>query len=132
MNVSVAKKTPIFFILVRLEPSSLTATVTVGILSATVGCELYGYIIGNSPTILWNFGGNELKNDSVFTITTEDGSHMIQNGGESPQPSVRSVLTINLPNKTHEGAYFCTAGSSLGRITLQVVEGTSQASIHSN
>ena len=93
-----------------------------GILSATLSCELYGYITGNSPTILWNFGGDELKNDSVFTITTKDGGHMIQNGGDSPRPSVRSILTIDLPNKTHEGTYFCTAGSSLSRIDLQVLE----------
>ena len=122
LNVSVSKNILIFFILVRLEPSSPTTTVIASILSATLSCELYGYITGNSPTILWNFGGDELKNDSVFTITTKDGSHMIQNGGDSPRPSVRSILTIDLPNKTHEGTYFCTAGSSLSRIDLQVLE----------
>ena len=85
-----------------------------------------------SPTILWSFGGDELRNDSVFTITTEDGSYMIQNGGDSPQPSMRSILTIDFPNKTHEGAYFCSAGSSLSRINLQVLEvmeGKSQVSV---
>ena len=106
----------------RLETPSLTVTVISGNSSATLSCELYGYLTENSPTILWNFGGDELGNDSVFTITTEDGSHMIQNGGDSPEPSVRSILTIDFPNKTHEGAYFCSAGSSLSRIDLQVLE----------
>ena len=110
----------------RLETPSLTVTVISGNSSATLSCELYGYLTENSPTILWNFGGDELGNDSVFTITTEDGSHMIQNGGDFPQPSVRSILTIDFPNKTYEGAYFCSAGSRLSRIDLQ---GTLQASI---
>ena len=109
----------IFLLLVNLEPSFLTTTVFAGNSSTTLSCELYGYITENSPTILWNFGGDELTNDSVFTITTEDGSHMIQNGGDTPLPSVRSVLTIDLPNKTHEGPYFCSAGSILSRIDLQ-------------
>ena len=105
----------IFLLVVNLEPSFLTTTVFAGNSSTTLSCELYGYITGNSPTILWNFGGDELRNDSIFTITTEDGSHMIQNGGDTPLPSVRSVLTIDLLNKTHEGPYFCSAGSMLSR-----------------
>ena len=106
----------------RLETPYPTVTVIIGNSSATLSCELYGYLTENSPAILWNFGGDELRNDSVFTITTEDGSHMIQNGGDSPQPSVRSILAIDFPNKTHEGAYFCSAGSRLSRIDLQVLE----------
>ena len=118
----------------RLETPFMTVTVISGNSSATLSCELYGYLTENFPTVLWNFGGDELRNDSVFTITTEDGSHMIQNGGDFPQPSVRSILTIDFPNKTHEGAYFCSAGSSLSRIDLQVLEvmeGISQVSIFS-
>ena len=113
----------------RLETPSPTVTVISGNSSATLSCELYGYLTENSPSILWNFGGDELRNDSVFTITTEDGNHMIQNGGDFPQPSVRSILTIDFPNKTHDGAYFCSAGSSLSRIDLQVLEGESQVSV---
>ena len=30
----------------------------------------------------------------------QDGNHMIQNGGNSPQPRMRSVLTINHPSRT--------------------------------
>jgi len=66
--------------------------------------------------------------DSVFTITVQDGSHMIQNGGDTPQPSMRSVLTIDHPNRTHEGPYICSMRGGFNGprvITLQVMEGRS-------
>lgn len=75
------------------------------------------------PTIVWSFGGDQLTNDSVYTIITEGGNHMIQNGGDSPRSSIRSVLTINHPNKTHEGTYFCSSSSSTVNVTLQVMNG---------
>ena len=102
--------------------SSSNTTVTTDS-STTLSCELYGYLTNSLPTIIWTFGGNQLTDDSVFTITSEDGSHMIQNGGNTPRPSVRSILTINRPNMTHEGAYFCSASGRTSRIDLQVVEG---------
>ena len=91
--------------------------------SATLSCELYGYLPEQLPPIVWTFGGDQLTDDSVFTITTEDGSRMIQNGGTTPWPSVRSLLTINHPNTTHEGTYICSASGRISRIDLQVVEG---------
>ena len=91
--------------------------------SATLSCELYGYLPEQLPTIVWNFGDDQLTDDSVFTIMTEDGSRMIQNGGTTPRPSVRSVLTINRPNTTHEGTYICSAGGDSRSIILWVVEG---------
>ena len=103
--------------------SSSNKTVTTDEPSATLNCELYGYLTNSLPPIVWTFGGNQLTDDSVFTITTEDGSRMIQNGGNTPRPSVRSILTINRPNMTHEGAYFCSASGRTSRIDLQVVEG---------
>ena len=103
--------------------SSPTATVTVGDPSATLSCELYGYLMRQPPTITWNFGSDVLMNDSVFTITVQDGSHMIQNGGDTPQPNMRSVLTINHPNRTHEGSYICSGSGALRTITLEVIEG---------
>ena len=107
-----------------------TTTVTIGNPSATLSCELYGYLTRQPPTITWNFGSDVLMNDSVFTITVQDGSHMIQNGGDTPRPSMRSVLTINRPNRTHEGSYNCSVSgdfSGLRTITLQVMEGRSIA-----
>ena len=82
--------------------SSPTTTVTTGDPSATLSCELYGYLMRQPPTITWNFGGDVLVDDSVFTITVQDGSLMIQNGGDTPRPSMRSILTINCPNMTHD------------------------------
>ena len=103
--------------------SSPTMTVTLGDPSATLSCELYGYLMRQPPTITWNFGSDVLVNDSVFTITVQDGSHMIQNGGVTPQPSMRSVLTISHPNRTHEGSYICSVSGSLRTISLEVMRG---------
>ena len=111
----------IFFTVEML--SSFTTTVTIGDPSANLSCELYGYLTRQTPTITWNFGSDVLMNDSVFTITVEEGSHMIQNGGDTPQPSMRSVLTINHPNRTHEGPYSCSGSGALRTITLEVIEG---------
>ena len=101
--------------------SSSNTTVTTNQPSATLSCELYGYLPEQLPTIVWTFDGNQLTDDSVFTITTEDGSHMIQNGGNTPQPSVRSVLTINRPRTTHEGTYVCSVDGDSRSITLQII-----------
>jgi len=103
--------------------SSPDLTVTMGDSSATLSCELYGYLMRRPPTITWNFGSDVLMNDSVFTITLQDGSHVIQNGGDTPQPSMRSVLTINYPNQTHEGSYICSVVGGLSAITLEVIGG---------
>jgi len=69
--------------------SSPNLTVTLGDPSVNVNlsCELYGYFMGQPPTITWKFGNDVFMNDSVFTITVEDGSHMIQNGGDTPHPA---------------------------------------------
>ena len=114
----------VFLILGMLASSSNTTVTTDS--SATLSCELYGYLTNSLPTIVWNFGSDQLTDDSVFTITTEDGSRMIQNGGTTPRPSVRSLLTINRPMTTHEGTYICSAGGDSKNITLQVIEGKLQ------
>ena len=101
----------------------LASSVTTDDSSATLNCELYGYLPEEPPTIVWNFGSDQLTDDSVFTITTQDGSRMIQNGGTTSQPSVRSLLTINRPNTTHQGNYSCFAGGRVSTVYLQVVEG---------
>ena len=115
--------------------SSPAMAVTDGDPSATLSCELYGYFARQPPTITWNFGSDVLMNDSVFTITVQDGSRMIQNGGDTPRPSMRSVLTINRPNRTHEGSYNCSVSvisGGLRSITLQVMEGRFQYPISSD
>ena len=105
--------------------SSSNTTVTTDS-STTLSCELYGYLPEQFPPIVWTFGGNQLTDDSVFTITTEDGSHMIQNRSNIPRPSVRSILTINRPRTTHEGTYVCSVDGDSRNITLQVIEGELQ------
>ena len=116
----------LIFLTVEVLLSPPTTTVTLGDLSANLSCELYGYLMRQPSTITWNFGNDVLMNDSVFTITVQDGSHMIQNGGDTPRPSMRSVLIINRPNRTHEGSYICSVRggfNGLRIITLQVMEG---------
>ena len=113
----------IFFILGMLAPSSSRVTVTSDNPLATLSCELYGYLPEQLPTIVWTFGGDQLTDDSVFTITIQDGGRMIQNGGNTSQPSARSLLTINRPNTAHEGIYICSASGRISTVYLQVVEG---------
>ena len=110
-----------------LVSSSNTTVTTDG--STTLSCELYGYLPKQLPTIVWTFGGNQLTDDSVFTIMTEDGSRMIQNGSNTRRPSVRSILTINRPRTTHEGTYICSVDGDSMNITLQVIEGELQVII---
>jgi len=101
--------------------SSPSTTVTIGDPSANLSCELYGYLLRQPSTITWKFDNDVLMNDSVFTITVQDGSHMIQNGGDTPLPSLSSVLTINNPNGTHEGCYICSVNGFFNNITLQMI-----------
>ena len=118
----------LIFLTVEVLVSSPTTTVTIGDPSVNLRCEVYGYLMRQPSIITWNFGNEVLMDDSVFTITVQDGSHMIQNGGDTPQPSVKSVLTIDHPNRTHEGPYICSMRggfNGLRVITLQVMEGRS-------
>ena len=65
--------------------------------TATLRCMLYGYLpSGQEPSILWGLNGAMLRSSNVYTITTEDGDRLIQNGGPQPIPSLTSTLTINL------------------------------------
>ena len=119
-----------FSLIAGMLVSSSNTTVTTDS-STTLSCELYGYLPEQLPPIVWTFGGNQLTDDSVFTITTEDGSRMIQNGGNTPRPSVRSILTINRPNISHVGAYTCSVDVDSRSITLQIIEGELQGIIGS-
>ena len=53
--------------------SSPSVNVTTQSRSATLSCEVYGYLPVQLPTIDWSFGGDQLTNDSVYTITIEGG-----------------------------------------------------------
>ena len=119
----------VFSLILGMLALSSNTTVTTDS-STTLSCELYGYLTNSLPTIVWTFDGNQLTDDSVFTITTEDGSHMIQNGGNTPRSSVRSILTINCPKTTHEGTYICSADVDSRNITLQIIEGELQRGYH--
>ena len=68
--------TSINYLIVEELLSPPTTTVTIGDLSTNLSCDLYGYLMRQPSIITWSVGNDVLMNDSVFTITIQDGSHM--------------------------------------------------------
>ncbi len=99
-----------------LQPENETIQVTASDDSAVLRCFLYGYFPPMTPlSITWRVGNNELSNDLVYTITSEQGDRFIQNGGTSPIPSVTSTLTVNLardPPNTGPRMYTCVSNQT--------------------
>ncbi len=99
-----------------LQPETETIYVTASDDSAVLRCFLYGYFPPMaSLSITWQVGNNELSNDLVYTITSEQGDMFIQNGGTSPIPSVTSTLTLNLtsvPFNTGPRMYTCVSSQT--------------------
>ena len=80
-----------------LQVESSTIHITASDSTATLRCTLYGYLPSEQePSIMWRLAGTILSNNSVYTITNEDGDMLIQNGGPQPIPSLTSTLTIDL------------------------------------
>ena len=104
-----------------LKPFELTV-MAVANEPVTLGCELYGYA-EESTDIVWQFSDAQLQSDSVYTISVETGNHSLQNGGDAPESSTLSLLTIQQPNSSHTGTYIC-AGSGMIRTISLDVEGT--------
>ncbi len=84
--------------------------------SAVLRCSLSGYLpLMAVPSIIWRLSNNELSNNLVNTITSEQGDMFIQNGGAQPIPSLTSTLTVNLtrdPLTTGTRIYNCISSSS--------------------
>ncbi len=114
----------IFFAAGILQPENETIQVTAGDDSAVLRCILYGYFpTMTSLSITWRVGNNELSNDLVYTITSEQGDRFIQNGGTSPIPSVTSTLTVNLasvPLNTGPRMYTCVS-SQTNNVLFQTI-----------
>jgi len=55
-------------LIVEMLVSSPTMMVTIGDPSATLSCELYGYLMRRLPTITWNFGSDVLMDD-LFSLS---------------------------------------------------------------
>ncbi len=89
--------------------------------SVSLSCELYGYV-NDGVGITWQFGNNveQMMNDSVYTITKKSGDHMIQNGEDSPRPSVRSFLTIEMLTSNETGTYICSGGGKSQILNLDI------------
>ena len=92
--------------------------------SAVLRCSLYGYLpLMAVPSITWQLSNNELSNDLVNTITSEQGDMFIQNGGAQPIPSFISTLTVNLtrdPLTTGTRIYNCIS-SQMNNVTMQTI-----------
>ena len=69
----------LIFLTVEMLLSSPTTTVTIGDPFVNLSCELYGYLMRQPSIITWNFGNEVLMDDSVYKITVQDVSQMIQN-----------------------------------------------------
>ena len=95
--------------------------------SAVLRCSLYGYLSSMAvPSITWQLSNNELHvlfDDSVNTITSEQGDMFIQNGGAQPIPSLISTLTVNLTRDplTTSRFYSCISSSQMIKLLFQVI-----------
>ena len=105
-----------------------TPVTTVAGESVTLGCELYGYA-GGAQEIEWMTNNERIANDSEFTITVVEGSLTLQNGGDTPGPSMVSLLTISNPTTSHAGSFICTVNlggdSEIKTLTLNVMDSPS-------
>ena len=93
--------------------------------SAVLKCFLSGYFPSMAdPSITWRLSNNDLSNDSVNTITSEQGDMFIQNGGAQPVPSLISTLTVNLtrdPLTTSTRIYNCISSSQMINPLVQTI-----------
>ena len=101
-----------------LKPFELTV-MAVANEPVTLGCELYGYA-EESTDIVWQFSDAQLQSDSVYTISVESGNHSLQNGGDAPETSILSLLTIQQPNSSHDGTYICAASGMIRTLNLDI------------
>lgn len=102
----------------NLEPLE-TYVIEAVSMTVSLSCELYGYVSGLEIT--WQFeNGTTITNESAYSITEDVGEYMIQNGGESPIPSVVSFLTIDSPTTSQTGKYTCLGGGMKRTISLHI------------
>ena len=84
-----------------------------------LSCELYGYA-EDSEDIMWQFNDVQLQSDSVYTISVERGNRSLQRGGDTPEASILSLLTVQRPNSSHDGTYICAASGMIRTLNLDV------------
>ena len=109
-----------------IQEDSPTVRVTSSDSTATLRCMLYGYLpSGEEPSIKWELDGATLSNNSMYTITTEDGKMLIQNGGLQPIPSLTSTLTVNLTLSplTVSQPYICLSDQAAGFQIITIMRG---------
>ena len=111
------------------ETLNVTPVVTTNS-SVTLSCEIYGYLPrGSQPQITWRMGAMAISpSNPPYSISTNDGSRQIQNGGATPRPSLVSSLTIDVMDESVAGIYLCSGPYFFESIQLDVQEGMLQQS----
>ena len=89
--------------------------------TATLSCELYGYV--SSDEITWRFNDRILETGDNISITTEEGNRMLQNGGETPRASIISHLTTTQTTSSQDGTYVCNHEDMGPRIVSLTITG---------
>ncbi len=116
---------PIFAAAGTLQAENEMIQVTASDDSAVLRCFLSGYFPSMAdPSITWRLSNNDLSNDSVNTITSEQGDMFIQNGGAQPVPSLISTLTVNLtrdPLTTSTRIYNCISSIQMINPLVQTI-----------
>ena len=113
-----------YYLIDELVPVA-DASVTAELLdNVTMACEIYGYFPPELPEIVWRFvAAGEDSIDLSDQATSLEGSRFIQNGGESPIPSVISELTISNISNSDGGAYTCHSFQEVEVFTLTIITG---------
>ncbi len=89
----------------------------------SLACEVFGYFGADIPSVIWRHNNIDLENDDpLFNITTSDGTRLIQNGGNSPIPSVVSILSIFLNDSSELGQYLCIGENGARSMTITQLE----------
>ncbi len=102
--------------MVSLNSSSVSAAL---LEEVSLACEVFGYFGADIPSVIWRHNNIDLKNDDpFFNITTSDGTRLIQNGGDSPIPSVVSILGIFLNDSSEFGQYLCIGQDDSRSMTI--------------
>ena len=77
----------------------------------TLACEMHGYFPpppSPLPEIMWLRGSDPVDLSSgSYSVSTREGSALIQNGGETTLPSVISELEIFVQDESVYGTYLC-------------------------
>ncbi len=99
----------------------------------SLSCEVYGYLQRSLSDITWRVN-NEiiLTNNPAFTITTTEGTKLIQNGGAFLTASIISQLTFVWNASTQDQVYVCEFQGRLEVFFISTIPGKCNVLIREN